>query len=358
MLRVLKIVAINFAVLASLLLVLLIGLEVYLRVGDNRMSGLDKRRIVVPNYAGAEWPATHFRELNGLKTVFFSFVEWRRDLFAGETINIVGPFHERLTPVAEGAKGGAVYFFGGSTVWGTGARDHETIPAFYGKLAGRPARNFGESGYVVHQSFEMLLWVLRESTERPAAVVFYSGVNEIAQLCRSGVNVFSQGQEARMRALLTQEEGLLLRALTPLKVRLSQAGGGGGKDHFDCDNDPAKAQAVADTLIEDWKLAKHAAEAEGIVFVAALQPVVFFSKTIADQRADSGRDVDDDRREQFEAVYPLIRQRLAEVGAIDLTAALDEETLFYIDFCHLSPNGNERMAQALVAAIEPRLAGR
>lgn len=356
MLRVLKVVAINFAVLASLLLLAVIGLEVYVRIDESRMNGLDRRRAAVPNYAGAEWVETHFRELNDLRTTYFSFVEWRRALFEGETINIVGPFHERLTPPAEAAKGGAVFFFGGSTVWGTGARDHETIPSFYGQVAGRPARNFGESGYIAHQSLEMLHWVLQEG-ERPAAVVFYNGVNEVEQRCRSGAGSFAHGQEGRMRALLEQQEGLILRAWTPLKLRLAPKDGGDG-DPFDCDDDPAKALAVADALIDDWRLAKQAAEAEGIVFVAVLQPVVFFSDTIADKRADFGRGSDDQRRLQFEAVYPLIRERLAEVGGIDLTGALDEQTLFYIDFCHLSPNGNERVARALTAAIEPRLAGR
>jgi hypothetical protein len=356
---VLKYVAINFAVLASLLLVATIGLEIYLRVGDASISNINKRRAEVPNYAGAEWPKTHFRESNSLNTVYFSFVEWRRDLFQGETINIVGPFHERLTPVAEGAKGGAVFFFGGSTVWGVGARDGETIPSYYGRIAGRPTRNFGESGYVVHQSFEMLLWVLREGNERPAAVVFYAGVNEVDQLCRTGVSIFSQGQEGRMRALLTQEEGLFLRAWTPLRIQLSLGGGRGeGKDRFDCDNDPAKARTVADALVEDWWMAQQVAEREGIAFFAVLQPVVYFSDTIVDKRADARGGADREKRRQFEAVYPLIRERLGEVGAIDLTSALDEQTLLYIDFCHLSPNGNERVAQVLAALIEPVLSAR
>jgi lysophospholipase L1-like esterase len=359
MLRVLKFVAINFAVIASLLVLLAIGLEIYMRIGDARMSGLDRRRGEVPNYAGAEWPKTHFREIDGLETVYFSFVEWRRDLFQGETINIVGPFHERRTPVAEGAKGGAIFFFGGSTMWGTGARDAETIPAYYGRTAGRPARNFGESGYVAHQDLEMMLWVLQEG-EHPAAVVFYGGVNDVIHRCRSGVDSFSHGQEGRMRSLLTQDPGIFLRLWKTLKSRLALGGSAEGDegDRFDCDNDPAKARRVADALVSDWWQARQVAERRGIAFFAVLQPVVFFSDTIADKRADAGRESDEERRRQFEAVYPLIRGQLGEVGALDLTAALDEQSLFYIDFCHLSPNGNERMATALAQAIEPRLVGR
>jgi len=351
MLRIVKLVAVNFAVLASLLLVVAIALEIYLRIDDGRQSGLDKRRAATPNYAGAPWAETHFRELDSLKTVYFSFVEWRRELFQGETINVVGPFHERLTPVAQDAKGGAVFFFGGSTIWGTGARDQETIPAYYGQIAGRPTRNFGESGFVAHQGLEMMLWVL-QAGERPEAVVFYDGVNEVIHRCRAGMTTFSQSQEGRMRALLTQEPGLFLRLWTPLQARLMQ---GAGRGDVDCDKNPAKAQAVADALIRDWRQARLLAEAEGIAFFAVLQPVVYFSDSLADGRADAASGSDDARRRQYEAVYPLIRARLGEVGAIDLTGVLDAPERFYIDFCHLSPNGNERVARALAAAIEPTL---
>lgn len=353
MLRVLKVVAINFAVLASLLLIAMIAADIYIRIDADRVSELQKRRALVPNYAGVDWAETHFREVEELTTVYVSFVEWRRELYQGETVNVVGPFHERLTAEAEGAKGAPVFFFGGSTMWGTGARDQETIPSYYSRIAGRPTRNFGESGYVAHQNLEMLLWVLQEG-ERPAAVVFYDGVNDVSHRCRTGVRVFSQAQEGRMRALLTQAPGLFLRMVDIVAERI-----GGGEprdsDRYDCDNDPAKAQGVADAMILDWKLAQQVAQSQGIAFFAVLQPVVYLSDTIADTRADTGREADDQRRLQYETVYPLIKARLAELGALDLTGALDEQTPFFIDFCHLSPNGNERIAKALAAAIEPAL---
>ncbi|HKY93791.1 MAG TPA: SGNH/GDSL hydrolase family protein [Kiloniellales bacterium] len=353
--RLLKTVAINFAVLASLLLIAVIVLEFYVRWEDTKASNVGQRRAATPNYAGAAWAEQHFREVDALRTTFFSFVEWRRELFEGETVNVVGPYHERLTPPADGAKGGAVFFFGGSTMWGTGARDQETIPSYYGRIAGRPARNFGESGYVAHQSLEMLLWLLQEG-ERPDAVVFYEGVNDVMHRCRSGAAAFSQSQEGRMRALLAQEPGLFLRVWTLVSVKLASGQNEDSADRFDCDNDPAKARRVADALIDDWKLARLAAESEGIAFFAVLQPVIYFSDTIGDQRADAESEAEGQKRRQFEAVYPLIRDRLGEVGGIDLTGALDEQSLFYIDFCHLSPNGNERVAKALAAAIEPALA--
>jgi lysophospholipase L1-like esterase len=354
--RLLRLVLINFAVLCSLAVVALIALDVALRISDQRLSSMDRKRSAVPNYAGAEWPLTHFREAERLVTEYFSFVGWRRGLFQGETINVVGRFHERLTAQAEGARGGAVFFFGGSAMWGTGARDHETIPSYYSRLAGRPTRNFGESGYVAHQNLEMLLWVLQEG-ERPVAVVFYDGVNDVMHRCRAGSSGFAHSQEGRMRSLLTQQHGILLRLWALLEARLAQqADGPDAEARFDCDDDPAKARAVADALLRDWRLTRVIAEAEGIDFFPVLQPVVYFSDTIADRRADSGKGGEAEKRAQFEAVYPLVRQGLAKLGAADLTGALDGQEYVYVDYCHLSPNGNERVARAMAALVEPRLA--
>jgi lysophospholipase L1-like esterase len=358
MLRVLRIVLVNFAVVVTSLALLAIAVDIYLRIAALGMDDYDRRRAESPNYAGADWAMTHFREVDELRALYFSYVEWRRELYDGETINIVGPFHERVTAVAEGASGGAVWFFGGSSIWGEGARDQETVPSYYSQLTRRPTRNFGEPAYTVHHSIEMLLWVLQEESARPEAVVFYDGVNDVTQKCRSGVTPFAHAKEERMRALLVTRPGLIDRVWVPLQVQVEELlDRRSVAEAFDCDDKPEKARAVADSVIRDWRIARTLAEAEGLRFFAVLQPVVYFSESPADHRADLGPR-DDELGLQYEAVYPLIQQRLAEVGAIDLTQVLDGQELYYVDFCHLSPNGNERVAQALAEAIEPQLTAR
>jgi hypothetical protein len=46
-------------------------------------------------------------------------------------------------------------------------------------------------------------------------------------------------------------------------------------------------------------------------------------------------------RAQFRSVYPLIERRMAlDDGFHSLVRALDVDEYVYVDFAHLSPNGN------------------
>lgn len=345
--RLLRLAAVNLAVLCTLLVLLAVGLPLARDFFDLFGSDRADRDSALPNYVASPWAETHFREIAELRTEYFSYVAWRRGLFAGETVTIEGPFHERRTPQPPGAAAPSVFFFGGSTMWGTGSRDQETIPALYAAATGRMARNFGESGYVAHQNLEMLLWLLQVG-ERPDIVVFYDGVNDVVQKCRAGAPLFADGQRDRIRARLRFEQGSPGYYFAPLLAWLAETAGEEPAGGSDCAGDPARARAVAEALLRDWETARLVAEGNGIRFHAVLQPVLYFSET----RSDHLRAEDEERRRQYEAVYPLLRTLAAERGFTDFTAVLDLDEYLYIDFCHLSPNGNALVAAALVPLLQ------
>jgi hypothetical protein len=140
----------------------------------------------LPNYANLGWAEQNYRELDQATkpgtTNFKSFTGWRRKPFKGETINVDGPYAQRRTVnrQADGAK--RAYFFGGSTMWGTGSSDEGTIPSQFAALTGMHSDNFGEQGYTAHQALILLIQLLQEG-QRPDLVVFYDGVNEVAIKC-------------------------------------------------------------------------------------------------------------------------------------------------------------------------------
>ncbi len=71
----------------------------------------------------------------------------------------------------------AIWFFGGSTAFGYGVADRETIPAFLEAQMGKPVINFGVPGhYSVHET-RLLSQQLRLGF-RPSMVVFLDDVNE------------------------------------------------------------------------------------------------------------------------------------------------------------------------------------
>lgn len=94
-----------------------------------------------------------------------------------------------------------IFVFGGSTVWGTGARDHGTIPS---KLSEQmclkdyniKVTNFGEEGYTNTQGMIKLQLELRNNNI-PDIVIFYDGVNDVFSSYQHGVAGLSQNIKNR-----------------------------------------------------------------------------------------------------------------------------------------------------------------
>jgi lysophospholipase L1-like esterase len=315
----------------------------------------------LPNYASIDWAEQHIRELDQAqmtpaRTDFKSFIGWRRKPFNGETINIGGPYAQRRTVNTATSDARKAYFFGGSTMWGTGANDEGTIPSQFAALTGMNTDNFGEAGYTAHHSLMLLIQLLQDG-HRPDLVVFYDGVNEVAIKCVTELTPDSHMLEARIDSLLKEQAtspASFAHYLAPVwyvagrvKSVLTRNSGVARAEGFNCHVSPEKASRIADNVLQDWQMAKRIVESYGIKFVGILQPAIYFSRTRRDHLAD----VFPLMQTQFLSVYPLIKQRIAEAGNFhDLTSVLDFDEYFYIDFCHLSPNGNRRVA-ARIAEI-------
>jgi hypothetical protein len=102
------------------------------------------------------------------------------------------------TPVAR------VWFFGGSTMWGTSQRGEHTIAAEAATrlqtLAGPGKRvevvNFGETGYVNTQELMQLMLELRAGRV-PDVAVFYDGLNDVASTVQYGAPGIPQNEAKR-----------------------------------------------------------------------------------------------------------------------------------------------------------------
>ena len=94
------------------------------------------------------------------------------------------------------------------------------------------------------------------------------------------------------------------------------------------------------------------ARRNGDRFIAILQPVAYLSNTRLDQLDVIYNDWDD-LSAQYKEIYPAIRRYAREAGIefYDLTGVFDRDEYIYIDFCHVSPRGNQLMAQAIAEAI-------
>ena len=109
---------------------------------------------------------------------FEPYYHWRRGPYRGKYVNID---EEGLRRTVKSPKPGArkVFMFGGSTMWGTGSPDSDTIPSLLQRRLGDSydVYNFGEYAYVSTQELNYLLKRLADG-DVPRIVIFYDGVND------------------------------------------------------------------------------------------------------------------------------------------------------------------------------------
>jgi lysophospholipase L1-like esterase len=303
------------------------------------------------------------------------YTYFRTAPFAGRFHN-VGPDGIRLTVPSPGP--GAhprVFVFGGSTVWGVGARDAETIPSHLARLlrgAGRSVevRNFGEGGYVSTQSLILFLRRL-ELGDAPDVAVFYEGFNDVYSAVsggRSGIPLYESNRERDFEAgqREREREGRLASALVPLALPLQWVGHGsdtarGGPPAADPGlvAKSADARGVVDLYLANLAAARVLADAHGVRAIFVWQPHPYLGKALTRFEAE--------QVQGFERYCPGLTRALGDVdrelrgraaagavpaGFLDLSRVFEGSAgPVYVDFCHLTERGNETVAERLLPVV-------
>lgn len=338
------------AIVGLLVLVPLLTLEIHSLYRGSTWSANTDSRGSLPNYNGKKWARTHFHEWRSLDSHYQDYVVWRRSEFSGDTINVDATGLRRTILSKELRPGPTLEFYGGSTMWGTGSRDAETIPSLASQNFGLKTVNLGESGYTARQSLALLSNRYLQSDDTRRQIIFYDGANDVAIGCRTELSGASTPRESQIRQVMSSLKGLeflLLPALTLIDMATRKSGNE-NPNVYDCASNPAKAMAVARNLVQSWKMAAALSKENGDRFLAILQPVAF-SQGARTDHLNLSKILGD----QFGAVYPLIRQQIKNQSfeTLDLSTAYDGNEYIFIDFCHVSPNGHPR----IVAAIKSKL---
>jgi len=378
--RILKVIFINVGVL----LLLLIGINFLLiSVWEVRRGALAAKeaisgkapprvdpRALLPNYNSIAWTQQFFKEFSTLKdNNYKSYIGWKQTPFSGETITINGE-GIRVTPPPSDEKAGAeqVVFLGGSTMWGTGVNDAATIPALFVREGdGRyRATNFGESGYRAMQSYIYLMLQYNKGLEADW-VVSYDGVNEAVGFLTDNEPVSTYAEERIRRALKrTKPKSELVTDLTywhfflsPIEQTVARFKAKGAvKPKRTVDVNPERTDQVARSLLDAWVAMLDLTQKNGSKFLALLQPnAAVGDPNISHLRFDEYEQL---IMQTYEALYERIRELLADEPKyqvlqphfLDLTHSFDGEEYYYIDWCHVSPNGNEVIATRMLRAVE------
>ncbi|MGN6693385.1 MAG: SGNH/GDSL hydrolase family protein [Aquihabitans sp.] len=268
-------------------------------------------------------------------------VGWRLPAsFTGEVLSVED--HHRAS-VQASDEGPVVWFFGGSTMFGSNQSDARTIPSVFARLAaadGRPVQvvNFGVHAYTAYQEAQLLQQAVEEHG-RPDLVVFYDGYND---------TTVGMGT-----SFLGAAPGVPQRAPSPVAGAATSAGA--TERPTPRWLSPAQRYAsVAAIQAKAQALARRAVGPE-VPVLHFWQPNAFTRPLTREERTQlHSLGLDDHAIETFEAIHAGVRKRLPE-GTIDLGDALDDAPTVFVDPVHTNERGAELVAQAMYDAALPTL---
>ena len=189
----------------------------------------------------------------------------------------------------------------------------------------------------------------------PKIIIFYDGVNEVFSKCKKENNYFSALREKRIQDLLKKNETNFQIILKPtfkiinfLKRKILRKDTSNNQEkEFDCDINIRKSEDIAKTLVSNWEIVKSISQQNGIKFIPILQPTAFSTKSLTNHLS-----LNEELKSQYEKVYFQIKKELdlKKINYLNLENSLNKKDYYFIDFCHLSLNGNEIIVDKILSS--------
>ena len=366
-----------FRVNAFILLIFVVSpallYQIYVKFRSGFFASLINPSVVqpgayYPTYINKKFSIQLFNEYSKIAYRYRSYIGWRKKKINSEYINISGPYNARKSTGE--SLDNSTWFFGGSTMWGFGSSDSQTIPSHFNSLTNNPVYNFGESSWNSRQSLNQLINVIGDN-HNPSKVIFYEGVNDVINLCRSEVQSFpAHSNEKRIQKALYPEQAHkriskfiflpYIKLAKKLSFQLIDDEQSYSKP-FDCDTNQLKALSIAQHLLNNWRTAYALSKSKGFEFFGILQPTLFSTKTnsqyfVAKEIKNNSLYVN-----QYKTVYPLILKEMERScesdpdfcsKIINGTDWLNGMNNIFIDFCHVNSLGNKRIAERLKSLLK------
>ena len=366
--RILKIILINILVFASLVIILefTFGLLVDARHYLGKENGEIRKIRSLPVFNKYKWSDKYFDEHETLDHDYRSYYGWRMKEFRGDTINVDRDGIRKTLPQQGLAKGSpSIAFLGGSTIWGYGVNDENTIPSWFGKKSKKEYRlnNYGDFGFSAYQGY-LFLQNRMLNGQKPTHIISYEGVNNSpANLPRFFAHAKEEVIDKRMWESDTQLN------YKPYSFRGAVEFASSVKRYYARFTSPeAKGETKtyskdenrrsAVELLETWLLLQNLSDEIGAEFVCALQPVAYYANPDTEMIKEIlAEDPYKNGYGYYTDVFELLETEKysgLKKDFVDMTASLDKIPEMFIDFCHLSPKGNEKIAELFVEQIEQK----
>ena len=322
----------------------------------SRIGG--EKRNELPNYSeDPNYAQEIFHDYHSIAHRYKPFTEWQMLPYTGKTLYINEQGLREHVPPAGATTEPVIRFFGGSTMWGEGSDDTNTIPALVHKeINAGTVINHAQLAYNSRQSLDALI-SLYASGQKADVVVFYDGVNDAAFLCPREIEelpghrlipLFQQKIYGGKKQLIVSILNNLFAENILLLIRHYRNTGNDKPSLYDCLN-TEKGEAVARMMLENWEIAHDLVTSRGGKFIAVLQPVSYVGSPRLDHL-----ELNEELGNNFRFIYAQLKQMIHERGhawIYDLTPTFDGEDYIYIDFCHVTKQGNQLVADTLTQVL-------
>ena len=337
-------------------------------------------RAKADTFSNVGWANEYFFEYwSALGNVgWASYVNARCHSYSGKFINI-GPGGIRKTWQPKTGAGDdilEVFFFGGSVGWGMGARDDHTIPSELAKLfeskRGVKARitNYSENSYCGTQSLISLILALR-SGKIPDIVIFLDGVNDAFSASQQGIAGLPQNEykrAAELNLLNPQMRWHSIKAFAPIvfrrTLRIVQriVGVAIGKTNLSPDTvevDKEQQDVLANDVVHIYadimSTVRLLGEKWSFSSYFFWQPTIYSKKHLTSFEANE-KEINIKYEKFFKNVNTRVDQNATftnEKGFYNLLHLMDDiDEGIFLDFAHISEQGNKVIAERISKSIE------
>jgi len=342
-------------------------------------------REKVSYYSSQDWAERYWYEFRlSRKQHYYPYVGWRRAPFKGETIN-VDQNGIRVTPGADCREGSfKVFAFGESSMWGTGSPDWATIPANLQKGLEKTSRgpvcvvNFAESAYVLMQDIITLI-VQLQAGNKPDLVVFYNVEGDAYAAYQAGKAGVTQNldqmaarfENANPPTFLDRLKATSSYALIDTIVGKLTIANPGQKptpsrlltyETMGIDLQTL-SHSLAQNYFGEYQIVDALSRKYGFKFLFFLPPHLLLGDnkplTVEEQQMKRDAESDPAFKNLLTATYQNIESESSKFPNIyPLDHVFDHyDSLIWIDAGHVTPTGNEIVAEKILAIIQTRFHG-
>ena len=268
-----------------------------------------------------------------------------------------------------------IFFLGGSSGWGIGARDDFTIPSYLSRMLNVSRSqvqvfNYCVPGYTFMQDVIRLGLMLREG-QSPQYVIFYDGFNEIFVAHQQGtagaVYNLSMTRERLERDKLRYREliwtGLkeairkycmiyrginaLIPATTQDKERQEIA------DKYNDDQLHLLSRDIVNDYLKSAVLLEHLSKAYGFKYICFWQPSMFTENKLWDKESNIDPWLKNKALRKLSIYTNEYLQKKKIPHFYNLTDVLKERgEPLYVDAAHVSEKGNEIIANVIYQYVQ------